>query len=105
MVKILEHIVSRYHPNFDLATARMGLGQDGSVYLASPGRAAGRTLRVAADGSSPLSGEVGYATVTITAHAAGVSATAEGHYQRRVAFRDAAFNLVGAITDFTQGRP
>ncbi|MEU1378078.1 PQQ-binding-like beta-propeller repeat protein [Streptomyces triculaminicus] len=102
-MKTLEQIVSRHDPKFDVANARLGLGRDGKIYLADSGQSPGdgRALRVAADGSTPRAGEVGYAVLAITANAAGVIATAEAHIHPRVAFWDAEFNLLGHVDEFT----
>ncbi|MFC5148368.1 PQQ-binding-like beta-propeller repeat protein [Streptomyces aureoversilis] len=100
-MRVLEQTISRYDPKFDVAAARLGLGRDGNVYLASPGN--GRALRTARDGSAPRAGRVGYAVLAVTANAAGVIATAEAHFPHRIAFWDAGFAPLGHIDDFTTG--
>lgn len=94
---ILEQVVSRYDPGFDVAGAQLGLGRDGQAYLVY----AGRVLRTGLDGSSPFAGEAGYSALGATANAAGTIATAEAHFPHRVAFWDAGFGALGHIADFT----
>src|SRR5437762_1841115 len=46
----LERIISREHPAFDARTARLTVGRDGRVYLASGGNATCYVLRLDRDG-------------------------------------------------------
>src|SRR5438270_597310 len=47
---VLEHVVSRHDPHFDVARARLSVGRDGNVYLANGGGTGGYVLRVSPDG-------------------------------------------------------
>jgi outer membrane protein assembly factor BamB len=94
-----EQVVSRHDPRLDLARARLAVGPDGAVYLASGGRPDGYVLRVSADGTH-AGGPVGYATQAVAAAADGTIATAEGHFSHRVAFRAADFAPRGHVPDF-----
>jgi hypothetical protein len=100
----LEQVVSRHHPDFDVAAARLGLGADGNVYLASGAQfPVGQALRVSPDGGTRRAGAVGYSVIAITANAEGVIATAEAHFSRRVAVWDKEFATAGRLIDFTGG--
>ncbi|MEV0383149.1 hypothetical protein [Nonomuraea sp. NPDC050643] len=98
----LDQVISRHHPDFDVAAARLGLGADGHVYLASGAQfPVGQALRIAPDGGARRAGAVGYAVLAITANADGAIATAEAHFSKRVALWDRDFNPVGRLADFT----
>ena len=79
---ILEQVVSRHAGTFDVATAQLGLGRDGLVYLTS----GGRVLRVGPNGEAPRLGQVGYSANNVTADVHGMIATSEHHFPHRVAF-------------------
>src|SRR5438552_2185275 len=72
---VLEQVVSRHDPRFDVARARLAVGLDGNVYLASHGRPDGYALRVSPDGRVLGDGLRGVADLA-----------AEGHFPHRVAF-------------------
>lgn len=94
---ILEQVVSRLDPAFDVAGSQLGIGRDGLVYLTS----GGRVLRVAKDGSGARLGQVGYAANSVTADATGLIATAEAHFPHRVAFWNKDFTPLGQVDSFT----
>src|SRR5438309_4504158 len=93
----LEQVISREHPSFRPSVARLTIGRDGKVYLASPGNQGGYILRLDRDGSSRYGGEAVYALGNATANASGVVASANGHFAHKVTLYDAALKQTGAV--------
>src|SRR5437899_569390 len=75
---VLEQIVLREHPSFRPSVARLTVGRDGKVYLASPGNQGGCILRLDRDGGRRYGGEAVYALGNATANADGTVASANG---------------------------
>jgi outer membrane protein assembly factor BamB len=97
---VLEQIVSRHDPHFEVARARLSVGQDGNVYLANGGPKGGYVLRVSPDGRERSGGVVGYSTQAVAASKDGTVATAEGHFAHRVAFWGKGVAPLGHVPDF-----
>ena len=98
---VLEQVVSRHDPHFDVAHARLSVGRDGNIYLANPGQRSGYVLRVSPDGRDHSGGVVGYSTNAVAVNQAGVIATAEAHFAHRVAFwGQGEAPLLGQVPDF-----
>jgi hypothetical protein len=96
----VEKVLSREHPAFDAATARLTVGRDGMVYLASGRNADSYVLRVSRDGKDRFGGTVVYALHNATATADGVVATANGHFAHKVALYDRSLKPTGELADF-----
>jgi outer membrane protein assembly factor BamB len=97
---VLEQVVSRHDPHFDVARARLAVGRDGNVYLANGHGNGGRVLRVTPDGKRRSDGAVGYSTMAVAARKDGTVATAEAHFPHRTAFWGAGFAPLGHVPDF-----
>lgn len=97
---VLEQVVSRHDPHFDVARARLSVGQDGYIYLANSGGKGGYVLRVSPDGRERSGGVVGYSTQAVAASKDGTVATAEGHFAHRVAFWGKNVASLGHVPDF-----
>ncbi|MFF7469281.1 PQQ-binding-like beta-propeller repeat protein [Streptomyces sp. NPDC008092] len=95
----IEQVVSRYHAVFDVPNLKLGYGLDRNRYLVTGGSPDGRLLRLGADGSRRFV-RVGAAALAVTASAAGVIAVAEHHFQHRIVFYDADFDVLGHYDDF-----
>lgn len=100
---ILNHVVSRHHPSFDVANSRLGTGRDGNVYLVNAAPGNGQALRVSIDGANRVAGPVGYSSLTITANSAGVVATTEINKPAQVALWDNELAPIGQVTGFVHG--
>jgi WD40 repeat protein/sugar lactone lactonase YvrE len=100
---VLEQVVSRHDPHFDVAQARLCVGRDGDIYLASGGKTAGYVLRVTADGQTRTGRHVGYSTQAVAVNKAGVIATAEGHFAHRIAFWGRESASLGHVADYLVG--
>lgn len=97
---VLEQIVSRHDPHFQIAAARMTVGRDGNIYLGNGASDGGYVLRVSPDGKERLGGTVGYALTSVAAGKDGTLATAEAHFSHRVAFWGRDFSSLGNVADF-----
>ena len=97
---MLEQVVSRHDPHFDVARARLAVGRDGFIYLANGGPKGGYVLRVSPDGKERAGGVVGYSAQAVAANKDGVVATAEGHFAHRVAFWGKGVAELGNVPDF-----
>ncbi|MFD9076571.1 hypothetical protein, partial [Streptomyces lasiicapitis] len=99
--RTLQQIIPRHDPSFEPWAARLGVGRDGNVYVASSAFPASVVLRLPLDGSTQRVGKVGNALLAVTANRAGVIATAEHHFLHRVSFWDAEFRPLGSFDEFT----
>ncbi len=99
--RTLQQIIPRHDPRFEPWAARLGVGRDGQVYVASSAAPASVVLRLAPDGSTTRVGKAGSALLAVTANRAGVIATAEHHFSHRVAFWDKDFRPLGSFDEFT----
>jgi hypothetical protein len=97
---VLEQVISRQDPHFDVARARLSVGRDGYIYLANGGGKGGYVLRVSPDGRERSGGVVGYSTQAVAVSKDGTIATAEGHFAHRVAFWDKGIAPLGHVPDF-----
>jgi len=97
---MLEQIVSRHDPHFNVATARLTVGRDGNIYLGNGSPQGGYVLRVSPDGGTRLGGTVGYAFTSVAAGKDGTVATSEAHFSHRVAFWGRDFSTIGHVPDF-----
>jgi hypothetical protein len=97
---VLEQVVSRHDPAFDVARARLAVGRDGNIYLGNPHGKGGYVLEITPDGRSRLGGTVGYSFTAVAANKEGVIGTAEAHFAHRTAFWDRDFASLGAVPDF-----
>ncbi len=97
---VLEQILQREHPAFHPAEARLTVGKDGKVYLASGGNATSFILRLDRDGSNRFGGTGVYAMGNATANADGVVATANAHFAHKVTLYDQNLTLRTAVEDF-----
>jgi WD40 repeat protein len=97
---VLEQVISRHDPHFDVARARLSVGRDGNIYLANGGSNGGYVLRVSPDGRERSGGVVGYSTQAVAANKEGTIATAEGHFAHRVAFWGKGATALGHVPDF-----
>lgn len=95
----LEQIVSREHPSFRQASARLTVGRDGLVYLASGGNNS-YVLRVGRDGKGRFGGAVVYAMHNATASKDGTVATANAHFAHKVTLYDRQLKQTAALDDF-----
>src|SRR5262249_14341401 len=86
----LEQMVSRENPSFHCAEASLRVGRDGKVYLCSGGKTS-YVLRLGRDGKDKAGGTVIYAALNATANADGVLATANGHFNHKIALYNARF--------------
>ena len=98
--KILDRVISRESPLLNCRTARLTVGRDGMIYLASGADGKGYVLRMARDGASKAGGEVVYAMHNATANAGGIIATANAHFNHAVNVYDAVFLHRAAANDF-----
>jgi hypothetical protein len=103
---VLEQVISHEDPKFLCAQARMSVGGDGFVYLASGVHEAGNdgsyVLRVARDGTQRLGGDVEKDSLqNATANAHGVIATANSHFNHSVNLYDPNFHPLGSCSEFT----
>jgi outer membrane protein assembly factor BamB len=96
----LEQVISRHDPALNVAEARLAVGLDGDVFLASPHGSGGYVLRVSADGRTPSGGKVGYSLTAVAANREGVVATSEAHFAHRTAFWGKSFAALGHVPDF-----
>ena len=97
----LERTISREDPKFACATAALTLGGDGDVYLCSAVSRGGYVLQVGRDGTRKRGGEVVWdGLANATANAAGVVATANGHFQHAINVYDRSFRRVAGCADF-----
>ncbi|MFI8931777.1 hypothetical protein ACIG3E_29405 [Streptomyces sp. NPDC053474] len=99
--RTLQQIVPRHDPKFEPWAARLGVGRDDQVYVASSAAPASVVLRLSLDGSTTRVGKAGSALLAVTANRAGVIATAEHHFSHRVAFWDKDFRPLGSCDEFT----
>ncbi|MEI5101785.1 hypothetical protein RB200_28835 [Streptomyces sp. PmtG] len=99
--RTLQQIIPRHDPSFAPWAARLGIGRDENVYVASSASPASVVLRLAPDGTTRRVGKVGNSLLAVTANRAGVIATAEHHFSHRVAFWDADFRPLGSFDEFT----
>ncbi|MFD5698266.1 PQQ-binding-like beta-propeller repeat protein [Streptomyces lasiicapitis] len=99
--RTLQQIIPRHDPSFEPWAARLGVGRDGNVYVASSAFPASVVLRLPLDGSTQRVSKVGNALLAVTANRAGVIATAEHHFLHRVSFWDAEFRPLGSFDEFT----
>ena len=97
---VLEQVVSRHDPHFDVARARLAVGGNGNVYLVNGHGEGGHVLRVSPDGKNRSGGAVGYSAGAVAARKDGTIATAEAHFAHRVAFWDKDFAPLGNVPDF-----
>lgn len=97
---VLQQIVSRHDPHFNVAAARMTVGRDGNIYLGNGSSQGGYVLRVSPDGRTQLGGKSGYSLTAVAANRDGVIATAEAHFSHRVAFWGRDFAALGHVPDF-----
>ncbi|HEV3386729.1 MAG TPA: hypothetical protein VG097_18075, partial [Gemmata sp.] len=97
---VLEQVISRHDPHFDVARARLSVGRDGNIYLANGGPNGGYVLRVSPDGREWSGEVVGYSTQAVAANKDGTIATAEGHFAHRVAFWGKGARALGHVPDF-----
>jgi outer membrane protein assembly factor BamB len=96
----LEQTISREDPKFDCARARLTIGRDGMVYLTTAGHDNGYILRVSRDGRDKLGAACVEAVQNATADAAGIVASAHGHFKHQVAIYDKEFAPLHVVTDF-----
>ncbi|HEY5146237.1 MAG TPA: hypothetical protein VII82_05700, partial [Polyangiaceae bacterium] len=92
----LKQVVSREDPLFEVATSRLVAGRDGDVYLSGNRY----LLRTKPDGSDKHGSEVTYAVNRVAANAAGIMATANGHFVHSVKFWTTDFKSIGNVSDF-----
>jgi hypothetical protein len=95
----LEQIVSREDPAFRCAGARLSVGRNGRVYIAS-NAAAGFVLRLDRDGFHKAGARVAYALTSAAANADGVLAVSNAHFLHRVALYAHSFEDVVSVADF-----
>jgi hypothetical protein len=95
----LEQILSRENPAFQCERARLCVGRDGRVYLASGGTPS-FVLRLDHDGRGKVGATVGYALTGAAANADGVLATSNAHFSHKVALYDENFKEVASVSDF-----
>jgi outer membrane protein assembly factor BamB len=94
-VELVRHI-SRENPLLNIPNARLAVGRDGNVYLAT----GEYVLRVSRDGSARLGGKVTYALWMAAANGDGVIATANGHFSHSVNLWSPAFEQLGGVNEF-----
>jgi outer membrane protein assembly factor BamB len=94
----LESIISREHPSFDVRTSRLTVGRDGMVYLCSG--ASSFVLRLTASGHQRRGSPVVEAAANATANAAGIIATANGHFAHQVTLYSREFQQSAAANPF-----
>ncbi len=99
----LEQDISREDPKFNCASAVLTVGRDGNVYLSSVVHDGGYILRVSRDGQRKLGGDAVYAMANATANAAGVVASANGHFNHSVNLYDRNFKQFVACNEFLVG--
>ena len=95
----LEQIISRENPAFQCQRARLCVGRDGRVYLASGGTPS-FVLRLDGNGLGKVGGIVGYALTGVAANGDGVLATSNAHFSHKVALYDEKFENAAAVEDF-----
>ena len=96
---VIEQIVSREDPTFNVADSRLTIGRDGLVYLSSGGNDS-FTLRLGRDGKEKVGGATIYAAHNATANAAGVIATSNAHFSHSVQLYKSDFSKLAAVADF-----
>ncbi len=97
---VLEQVVSRHDPHFDVARSRLAVGRDGKIYLVNGHGNGGYVLRVSPDGKERHGGVVGYSAQAVAARKDGTVATAEAHFAHRAAFWGKSFAPLGNVPDF-----
>jgi outer membrane protein assembly factor BamB len=101
---VLEQIISREHPQFNAAQARLAAGRDGLVYLGSIGPDnTAYVVRMTRSGHDKFGGAVTYALVNVAANRDGVVATANGHFAHKVTLYDQNLKQYGEAADFLVG--
>lgn len=93
---VLQRVVSHEDAKFDIARSRMTIGRDGRLYFA----ANEYLMRMERDGSRRAGTRVTSATSRGTANAAGVIATAHGHFTHAVKIWQPDFTRIGEVADF-----
>src|SRR5262249_46136194 len=96
----VEQVLHREHPAFRVSSARLTVGKDGRVYLASPGNGEGYVLRLDRDGKHRFGGTAVYAIGNVTANADGVVATANAHFAHKVTLYGPDLRVRGAVEEF-----
>jgi hypothetical protein len=101
---VLEQIISREHPQFNAAQARLAAGRDGLVYLGSIGPDnTAYVVRMTRSGHDKFGGAVTYALANVAANRDGVVATANGHFAHKVTLYDQNLKQYGEAADFLVG--
>ncbi len=96
----LTRTISREDPKFNCAEAVLTVGRDGNVYLSSNVHDGAYILRVSRDGTQKLGGDAVYAMANATANAAGVIASANGHFNHSVNLYDRNVKQFTACNEF-----
>jgi outer membrane protein assembly factor BamB len=100
----LEQVISREHPQFNAAQAKLAVGGDGLVYLGSIGPDnTAYVLRMTREGGDKYGAAVTYALANAAANKDGVLATANGHFAHKVALYDRTFKPSAEAADFLVG--
>lgn len=97
---VLEQVVSRHDPHFDVARSRLAVGRDGNVYLGNGHGHGGYVLRVSPDGTETRGGPVGHSFTAVAVGKDGTIATAEAHFAHRVALWGPDFAPLGHVPEF-----
>jgi outer membrane protein assembly factor BamB len=99
----VEQIISREHPAFKAATARLTVGRDGNIYLCNMIIGESYVLRIAPDGSAKLGSLVESAAGNATANKDGIIAIPHSHFGRKVTIHDPNFKKTAEVGDFLGG--
>lgn len=96
----LEQVIVRENPAFKPAVARLTVGRDGMVYLCNGEGGSSFVLRLSRDGKDRRSKVVGHSGRNATANAAGVVATAHGHFAHKVTLHSPALTTLASFDEF-----
>ena len=101
--EVIEQVISREDPSFRCATARMQVGLDGNVYLASNVGESSCGLRVDLEGNQKLSGSLLPSPEAIAANPQGLIGVANCHFQKSIVIYDHEFTQLAEQSDFRIG--
>ena len=95
----LEQIISREDPAFHCESAKLAIGRDGMIHLASGGTPS-FVIRLNPESKEKIGSNVGYALTGVAANADGIVAISNAHFSHRVALFDRSLKEIATVDDF-----